>query len=121
MKRLLGWTMISVLLVVWGCSEEDLGTEMINQVPETVLSNAPPQGSTGSFSVDMNWYGIDPDGEVVGFYYAWDDTQNWVLTDSTEKTFIVTADSCIQCDHTDTLYFDFRARSLKGRKLMKSA
>ncbi|GEM_PF-2739365 len=100
-----GWVLIASFLLLCGCSEEDLGTEYTNQVPETVLSNAPPQGSVGSFLVNMNWYGSDPDGEVSGYYFAWDDTGSWFYTPSTGSTFVVSANECVQCDHTDTLYF----------------
>lgn len=106
MKGSLGWVALAALLVLWGCFDEDLGTEYRNQLPETELSSAPPQGSRGSFSVRMNWYGTDHDGEIVGYYFSWDDTVEWHFTPSSESTFVVSADNCLICGHTDTLYTD---------------
>jgi hypothetical protein len=108
------WALFAALLLLCGCSEEDLGTETPNELPETVLSNAPHHGSVGSFSVTMNWYGSDSDGEVVNYFFAWDDTVTWFQTPSTGSTFVVSADNCITCDHTDTLYTDIHTFWIKA-------
>jgi hypothetical protein len=103
-----------------GCDDDDDGTgepsgpTVPNETPETVLANAPPQGDTTSFHVEMEWYGTDPDGEVVGYYFAWEDTSAWTYTTSAGSTFAVCATSCVQCDHTDTLFFDYHAFWIKA-------
>ncbi len=98
--------MILVLFALSGCSEEKLGSEIANQPPETIVSNAPPAGTLASYRVEINWYGIDDDGEILCYFYAWDDTSTWTHTTSGGSTFVLSADGCVACDHTDTQYLE---------------
>jgi hypothetical protein len=37
----------------------------------------------------MNWWGEDPDGDIIGYYYKWKHDPDWTYTTSESKTFIV--------------------------------
>ena len=85
-----------------GCSKFDAGQKVPNIPPETTLSFSPDEGSTANYRVRMNWFGWDPDGEVVYFETAWDkpDTiaswSDWIdmagrRVVSTDSVFLLTA------------------------------
>ncbi|MBD3170367.1 MAG: hypothetical protein GF307_12860 [candidate division Zixibacteria bacterium] len=89
-----------VLSVLWGCSEKKDNLLNPNQPPETGLflsfpdtlpdSLAMPDTSTSTKIIF--WYGDDIDGEVAGFYHAWDDTSSdtaWTYTEENMDTFYV--------------------------------
>ena len=82
-------SVIAILWAVGGCVPPTQPRE--NQPPETFVFIAPPDSATmldttTSLQV-VAWYGNDPDGEVVGFYYAWNDTSDWVWTEQWQDTF----------------------------------
>jgi hypothetical protein len=94
-KKLHAACTLAVLVLLCGCPRSEFGTEIPNQPPETLLASAPPHAAVTSFSIDMTWYGEDPDGEVIGYYFAWEDTSQWHWTTGTDSTFAVSADSCV--------------------------
>jgi len=67
-------------------------------------------GETTSMQV-LHWYGDDPDGEVVGFEWAWDDTSQWTFTTDVDDTFFVPITV-----PQDTFTFYVRAIDDKGLK-----
>jgi len=52
--------------------------QVIRQLPDT----------TTSVQV-LHWWGNDPDGEVVGYYYRWDFQSEWNYTDQEQDTFFL--------------------------------
>jgi hypothetical protein len=104
------------LAVTNGCSPstELGGVEVLNALPETRITGAPPVLVQTDIVVDFFWTGSDPDGNVRGYQWkmtsngedgisvmdtltvdpATGDTLNpWHYTTATDTTFIVTADS----------------------------
>ena len=104
------------LAVMYGCSPStDIGgVAVLNALPDTRLTGAPPVLDQTDIVVDFFWTGSDPDGSVRG--YQWKMTSNgvdgisimdtltvdpatgdtinpWYFTTATDTTFIVTADS----------------------------
>lgn len=37
----------------------------------------------------MTWWGEDPDGDVIGYYYKWRHEQDWTYTTNESETFII--------------------------------
>ncbi len=37
----------------------------------------------------MTWWGEDPDGDIIGYYYKWRHEQDWTYTTNESKTFII--------------------------------
>ncbi len=89
-----------LLFALSGCSNDDPVRDpnpvvhTPNDPPETIISNGPPEGGTGPSIVEIHWYGTDPDGRVVGFYLAWDDTSTWDFVTSGGSTFVISAEYC---------------------------
>lgn len=109
-------TSIILIYLMIGCSPSDQlgGVALTNVLPDTRITAAPPLLNNTDVTVDFNWTGSDPDGRVIG--YLWKMTSNstdgisvndtltvdpasgdtihpWFYTESTDTTFIVTADS----------------------------
>ena len=86
------------LLLIFGlllaCSEHKPSQPYGNLLPQTHLSIILPEGmdqpdTTVSKQI-LHWWGDDPDGYVVGFYYAWEDTSCdtcWQWTTANNDTF----------------------------------
>lgn len=92
MSHRVSWRIVGALLllpVLAGCGHK-VSTKPINLRPSVEISNAPPEGTEEFYSVRINWFASDPDGQVVRFIYATDppvqgDTA-WVETHSSEIT-----------------------------------
>ncbi len=62
------------------CSSDKLtGTHIANQPPTVWLSAAPPEGSTGTYTVHLYWGGWDPDGEIKRYEYLVTDNVSGVF------------------------------------------
>jgi len=84
-----------------GCSSKSPSGPKQDQPPEThlflVIGDSLDQVSADTlpgryFSRQvLHWYGDDPDGEVIGYQWAWDDTSagQWTFTDKVADTFYV--------------------------------
>jgi hypothetical protein len=87
-------SLVLALLGIWfACSTDRTMKPQANQPPETHLflhfsDTLQLPGETTSMQV-LHWYGDDPDGEVVGFEWAWDDTSAWTWTTAVKDTFYV--------------------------------
>jgi hypothetical protein len=82
-----------IVILALACSTERSLKPNGNKPPDTHLflhfsETHPYPGETTSKQV-LYWYGDDPDGEVVGFEWAWDDTSAWNYTISRDSTFFV--------------------------------
>lgn len=108
MSTRIAFKIIAVLALVIACSTERSTTPNTNQPPETHLflrlsDSLQYPGETVSMQV-LHWYGDDPDGEVVGYEWCWDDTSAWDYTVEVMDTFFVP----IRVAH-DTFTFYIRA------------
>lgn len=86
--------------IVVSCSDNTFDP-VDNQPPETGLVFQAAEQDTLSpvfYSVDMKWWGSDPDGEVIGFEYKWtpitdheifDFDTSWTFSAFTERLFNV--------------------------------
>ena len=78
-----------------GCRKQSKVLLDTNLSPDTRLASAPAPGSQTNYRVHMYWDGVDPDGYVVAYYFAWDDTiaSNWVYTTKTDSVFKAVIDT----------------------------
>jgi hypothetical protein len=78
-----------------GCDDES-GTLLPNQEPNTRISAGPPEQKDTSFEVALFWYGWDEDGEVSHYEVAWETTDNWIgPIFATDSLFVLEAsDTC---------------------------
>ncbi len=93
---------LAVLLGLAACTDKKPSNPNPNRPPETHLflqigdslgtldSTAMPD--TASSKLVLHWFGDDPDGEVIGYEWAWNDTSSdtaWTFTDLVMDTFFV--------------------------------
>ena len=106
----------ALLALMYGCSPstEIGGVPILNALPDTRITGAPPVLNQTDIVVDFFWTGSDPDGNVRGYQWkltsngedgisvmdtltvdpATGDTINpWHFTTATDTTFVVSADS----------------------------
>jgi hypothetical protein len=87
-----------LLMCLQGCRKERPGFER-NLPPETFLSSVPLDSSFVFYRVKLYWGGMDPDGQVAGYYYAVTDSNltpaesSWVWTTETEREFPLLANN----------------------------
>ncbi len=72
-KHLLFSVIISSVIGINSCTEEGINNPIGNQPPNTGLFLYPdstilPQQSR----LTIHWWGDDPDGLIVGYYFSWD-------------------------------------------------
>ena len=89
------WAVVAALAIVvialTGCGKSGLGgTTVLNQRPQIEISAGPIEGTEVFYSVRLNWFASDTDGQVVRYIYASDppvqgDT-TWTETRSSEVT-----------------------------------
>lgn len=75
------------ILFVASCRKKPREIIVPNMPPETHLFIEGTTDTTGARQT-ICWYGNDPDGEVVGFYIAVDDTTEKFYTEATCSTFV---------------------------------
>ncbi|MDI6809685.1 MAG: hypothetical protein QME66_11995 [Candidatus Eisenbacteria bacterium] len=77
-----------------------------NEPPDTFIVTATEDSSQIYYRANLHWAGVDPDGQVVGFYVAFTDTGNppqyydWRWTASTETTVTLQANLPQVMGHT---------------------
>jgi hypothetical protein len=117
---LLAVPLVSITFLT-GCrkgSEMELET---NLAPDTRLTSAPGPFSQANYRVHLYWEGTDPDGYVVAFYFAWDDTMPgpnavnsaWVRTTKTDSLFKAVIDTV-----GETRRHTFYVRSVDNEGMM---
>jgi hypothetical protein len=89
---------IFICVLVISCTEDQVSNPAGNQPPNTGLSLYPdstilPQQSR----LTIHWWGDDPDGTVLGYYFSWDNV-NWTFTASNDSLF------SLQIGVSDTIY-----------------
>jgi hypothetical protein len=69
-------------LILFGCKIEPPTRVMIeNEWPRIYLVNVPPDSSQLPHAPIVYWYGADPDGYIVAYHWAIDDTTTWKTLD----------------------------------------
>ncbi len=71
---LLSLTLMLALALGLGCRRELPELFDRNQAPQTYITAAPVESLFDGFQVDLSWYGLDPDGEIAYFLWAWTDS-----------------------------------------------
>src|SRR3972149_9358279 len=90
--------LIFTAIGIISCKEEGVNNPIGNQPPNTGLflypdSTISPQQSR----LTIHWWGDDPDGLIVGFYFSWDNVV-WKFTPSNDSLF------ALQIGANDTTY-----------------
>ncbi len=86
---------VSSMLFLSGCRKEEEVFIDTNLAPNTRLTSAPAPFDQANYRIHLYWDGTDPDGFVVGYYFAWDDTiaSSWVFTPQTDSLFKAVIDT----------------------------
>ncbi len=88
--------LISFFLI--SCNNEITDNPIANQPPDTGLFLYPDSSiSSQPSKINIHWWGDDPDGIVVGYYYTWNGT-DWSVTRSNNILF------ALQIGAKDTAY-----------------
>lgn len=88
MKKLLLFSiLITSAIGILSCNEEGVNNPIGNQPPDTGIflypdSTIRPQQSR----LTIHWWGDDPDGLIVGYYFSWDNVI-WEFTPSNDSLF----------------------------------
>jgi hypothetical protein len=117
---MLGVLVLAAMIALPGCAPDKLqGTLKENQRPTIDVTNIHYNDSLFTFNAVINWYGIDPDGQVIHYYYIVKDSAtvgtdpdsylantlsqseitDWTQTDETAATIQMLASD----SETDTL------------------
>jgi hypothetical protein len=97
-KFLLSASFIFLIFGFYSCYDNPADNPAKNKPPETGLFLMPDSGiSPQPTKLNISWWGDDPDGNVVGFYFSWDGI-NWSFTASNDSLF------ALQIGATDTTY-----------------
>lgn len=96
---------IGVLLaaVSSSCREDDLIAPDRNREPQTFITGAPREQSDAGVHVHFYWRGHDPDGAVLSYQVAVDDTSftAWTTTERTDSIFLFQVEATeSRVDHT---------------------
>ncbi len=98
-KNLLLLFPLLILVGIISCSE-DKGSNPLNgnQPPNTGLFLYPDSTITPQQTrLKVHWWGDDPDGVVIGYYFTWDNT-HWTFTPSNDSLF------ALKIGAKDTIY-----------------
>jgi hypothetical protein len=103
-----GLLAVAGTIVLLSCSEEKVSSPVGNVPPDTHLFLRFPEGEDPSPTPSrqvLHWWGDDPDGDVVGYWYAWDFQAEWTWTTLECDTFYVPIES-------DTASFTFSVKAV---------
>ncbi len=96
------------------CSKEGINNPVGNQPPDTGLFLYPDSTINQQPSrLNLHWWGDDPDGIILGFYYKWEGIDSgWSFTTSNDSIFALPIGS------SDTTYlFSVAAVDASGNKV----
>ena len=99
MFRILKYLFIAALAILFSsCIKNMVNNPVGNQAPHTGVFLYPDSTiSRQPSKIDVHWWGDDPDGFVIGYYFSWDG-KNWSFTQSNDSLF------ALQIGITDTNY-----------------
>ncbi|MGE5680348.1 MAG: hypothetical protein ACM34K_05650 [Bacillota bacterium] len=88
MKKLLRFVPIIMLgFIAMACNDKITDVLTSNKPPHTFMSLFPDNDISKQQSrFKVNWWGDDPDGLVVGYYFTWDN-KNWTFTTKNDSLF----------------------------------
>lgn len=100
------WRWVWLAALALTACEEIQDNKVPDKAPIVWLAAGPPEGSTGTYSVELFWGGWDPDGEISHYEYLVTDNVNgiydpnakkgpWTPVVSNDSLFIFTADSLV--------------------------
>ncbi len=79
--------LVSLPLIYFACYDNPSDAVVGNQAPETHISLLPDSSiSSQPSKLKVSWWGDDPDGLIVGFYYTWNGT-DWKFSQSNDSLF----------------------------------
>ena len=86
---------LAAMLFLTGCRKREKVFVDSNLAPDTRLTSAPGPYTQANYRIHLYWDGMDPDGFVVAYHYAWDDTvppygaenSPWNFTTRTDSLF----------------------------------
>jgi hypothetical protein len=84
----------AVVAAAWllgSCAESPTDVPIPNQRPAVSISAGPIRDSVNVFIATFNWNASDTDGQVARFFFAIDDTTDWIETEAYEITLLFTA------------------------------
>ncbi len=98
------------LFAVAACDQGIKGAHVDNKPPIVWLAAGPPEGSVGTYSVELFWGGWDPDGEISHYEYLISDNVtgvydpdarhgDWTPVVANDSTFVFSADSLVDPSH----------------------
>ncbi len=88
-----------LIFLLASCNEKITDNLIGNVAPETFISLYPDtEISKQQSKVQVHWWGDDPDGLIVGYYFTWDNV-NWHFSSSNDSTF------ALQIGAKDTSYY----------------
>ena len=105
--RHIAWgAVMGAVILLGACASDTIdGERASNQAPSVWLAAAPPEGSTGTYTVELFWGGWDPDGEIAKYEYLVTDNVTgvfnpadtidapWYPVVGNDSTFTFSADS----------------------------
>ncbi|NWG28824.1 MAG: hypothetical protein HXY48_09860 [Ignavibacteriaceae bacterium] len=96
-SRIISFALLSGLILI-SCYDQPTDSPVGNKPPNTGVflypdSSISPQPSR----LRVHWWGDDPDGIIVGFYFSWDNI-NWSFTSANDSLF------ALQIGAVDTTY-----------------
>lgn len=88
MKKLLRFVPFLLLaLFIMACNEKITDNLLKNEAPHTFMSLMPDgEISKQPSKLKVSWWGDDPDGLVVGYYFTWDEV-HWTFTTKNDSVF----------------------------------
>ncbi len=80
---------VLLLLILTSCNEKLTDSILENRLPETFISLNPDSSISQQKSIlTINWWGDDPDGLVVGYFFKWEGLDStWNFTVNNDSTF----------------------------------
>jgi hypothetical protein len=92
---------LAATLFLTGCRKQEKLFIDTNLAPDTRLTSAPGPYTQANYRIHMYWDGTDPDGFVVAYHFAWDDTvppygaenSPWQFTPRSDSLFKTRASS----------------------------
>ena len=97
--------LVALAALLAACAKDPVRVDR-NRPPRTYLVSAPPESGSFSYRIHLYWRGEDPDGYVVGFQWAWDDSSitGFHFTTKTDSIFeLVVNDSATIAGGTSNL------------------
>ncbi len=78
---------LSFVFFISSCVKDVVDNPAGNQPPHTGLFLYPDSSiSSQPSKISIHWWGDDPDGFVIGYYFSWDG-KNWAFTSSNDSLF----------------------------------